>query len=338
MTNDQTHALLYRLQRPFPLVEAPFAAIAEELGITEAEVFTAIADWKQAGKIRRVGGVFDSRRLGYTSCLFAIDVSDDQLEACATEVCALPGVTHAYIRSWPEDFTADGITAADYANYPRFWYTLSEETTHFAETAAKLAHWYPVAFPALRRFKIDVVFDTRTQKRDEQTEHTRHVAEAPIVISPLSEPERALVRALQGDLPVVHDFFAEPVRAAGWDLSKALNVLRTWQANGILRRMSTLLYHRQNGFTANGMCCWKLPEAEIEAAGHRLANDPAVTHCYERPLSEAFPFNLYAMVHQTSWEKAYETYRRLTQEAALPEGRVFFSTREYKKTSLTFFR
>ena len=105
---------LYALQRPWPLVERPLVALAETLGATEADLLRFIADLRAQGLVRRIGGVFDARRLGYRSCLFALPPqSPAEEESAARRLAALPGVTHAYLRGWPEDLTLDGVTAAN---------------------------------------------------------------------------------------------------------------------------------------------------------------------------------------------------------------------------------
>ena len=58
--------------------------------------------------------------------------------------------------------------------------------------------------------------------------------------------------------------------------------------------------------------------------------------CYARPLADVFPFNLYAMIHKTSWEEGFATFRRLSALAGL-SGKVLFSTQEFKKRSIRFF-
>ncbi len=318
---------LFALQRPWPLTERPLATLAEGLGTTEEALADFLGTLRAQGLVRRVGGVFDARRLGYRSCLFGVCAGEGAtLEATAAEVCAVPGVTHAYVRGWPEGVTLGGVSARDYAGFPNLWYTLSARADRFEAEAARLAHLGAQSFPALTRYKIDVVFDARTRGRDERTEYA-----APTCPSPATPPDaegRAIVRRYQDDT-------ADP--CAPFRLED-LPRLRAWQADGTLRRFALLLFHRASGFTANGMCCWRVPEAEADAFGRRLAADPDVTHCYARPLSDAFPFNLYAMVHKTSWEEGFNTFRRLTRAAGLPEdGKVFFSTREFKKSSIRFF-
>lgn len=321
----------YALQRPWPLVARPLAALAERLGRREAELVALVAKWRAAGLVRRVGAVFDARRLGYRSCLFALRAQGEALAEAAGRICAQSGVTHAYLRGWPEGVQLGGVSARDYAAFPNLWYTLSAPAERFAQAAETLADLAPTAFPALVRYKIDVVFDPGTRERDERTEYRAQPLQPA---QPLTEVRRpspeavAIVRRYQDDTTEL----AAPFREA--DLPQ----LRAWQADGTLRRFALLPRHRAGGFTANGMCCWPV-QGETETLGRRLAADADVTHCYARPAAADFPFMLYAMVHKTSWEAGFESYLRLSRHLGLaPEvGRVFFSTHEYKKSSIRFF-
>lgn len=321
---------LYALQRPWPLVSRPLAVLGEALGASEAQLAGFIGRLRAAGMVRRVGAVFDARRLGYRSCLYAVRAEGPALAAAAVRVCALPGVTHAYERAWPADFSADGLSAQDYAPYPNLWWTLSAPAERFEAEAARLADLAPTPFPALTRYKIDVVFEAGTRERDERTEYRAPVAApAPEVVPapPLSPEAVAIVRRYQDDTAKV----VEPWRVA--DLPQ----LRAWQADGTLRRFALLLRHRAGGFTANGMCCWQVAPEACDAAGRRLAAEAEVTHCYARPASAAFPFTLYAMVHKRSWSAGYAAFCRLGGLIGAPAGKVFFSTHEFKKSSIRFF-
>lgn len=317
---------LYRLQRPWPLTLRPLATMAHELETTEATLISFIRDLRLAGMVRRIGGVFDARQLGYRSSLFAITAHENVLEQAAAEVATLPGVTHVYTRGWPDDYTRDGITSNDYQTYPNLWYTLSARADTFETEANKLSKWAPQAFPALTRFKIDVVFDTRTRQRDEKTEYrpTLEVVSTPIP----SEEQQAIVRYYQDDTAMPEAPFREE------DLAQ----LQDWFEKGIMRRYALLLRHRASGFIANAMCCWYIPEEDLLTAGRALATTTDVTHCYARPTAHNFPFNLYAMIHKTTWDEAYDTYIRLSTLLPITTpGRIFFSTREFKKTSLRCF-
>ena len=82
---------------------------------------------------------------------------------------------------------------------------------------------------------------------------------------------------------------------------------------------------------------------DTQAAGRALAALNEVTHCYERPLNDAFPYNLFAMVHGTSVEEANRQFDLLKScLSALDEpptaAVMLLSTKEYKKTSISYYR
>jgi DNA-binding Lrp family transcriptional regulator len=90
--------ILNILQRNFPLVAEPFKAVAEKVGISEDDVLLRIRRMKQDGIIRRIGAVFDSRKLDFVSTRCAATVPDDKLKAFVEVVNTYPGVTHNYRR------------------------------------------------------------------------------------------------------------------------------------------------------------------------------------------------------------------------------------------------
>ena len=74
-------------------------------------------------------------------------------------------------------------------------------------------------------------------------------------------------------------------------------------------------------------------------AGRALAGLNEVTHCYERPQCDEFPYNLFAMVHGTSIDEAQRQFDLLKERLAAldtpPDSSIMLlSTKEYKKTSL----
>jgi len=91
--------ILNILQTRFPVVPEPFDAVGAELGIPGDEVLERVKRLKESGVIRRIGAVFDSRKLGYTSTLCAARVPEDQVRSFVEVVNGYPGVTHNYRRS-----------------------------------------------------------------------------------------------------------------------------------------------------------------------------------------------------------------------------------------------
>lgn len=90
--------LINRLQDGLPLVHAPFADIAREAGLTEAEVADRIARLREIGAVTRFGPFLDAAAMGGAFCLCAMSVPPGRFDAVMTFVNALPEVAHNYER------------------------------------------------------------------------------------------------------------------------------------------------------------------------------------------------------------------------------------------------
>lgn len=340
--NDQEAALLLALQRGIPLCERPFAELGAANGATETQTLELIKRLLEQGDVRRFGAVFDARRLGYRSALCAMLVPAAELEATAARVTTHGGVTHAYERGWPTALPNSGPGAPGVNQWPNFWFTLSAPSENFVEELEKLraacAPYLIYDLPAVRRFKIDVVFDLRTRERDERVEPKPNVKSEQTGVVTFTEQQRTVIRLLQGSVPLSARFFEPLAQELGMSEHDLIEQLRTWQANGVLRRLGLLLHHREVGFNANGMCCWEVPEAEVMAAGRRVAEFTEVTHCYARPNMEVFPFTLYAMIHKPTWGETQQLFDEISQATGLQDGQLLLSVREFKKTSMSFFQ
>lgn len=339
--NEQEASALVALQRGIPLTERPFEDLGAALGLSEEALLALVRKLLNEGDARRFGAVFDARRLGYRSALCAMTVPRVRMAEVAAKVAAVRGVTHAYERGWPAELpnTLPGGPAG--RSWPNLWFTLAAPSAEFVQELETLrAACQPYAIhelPATRRFKIDVVFDVRTRDRDERVEPRMPLAKASASVVELNGDEKAIVRLLEGDLPVCARFFEPLAQQAGLSEAALLEQVRAWQASGVMRRIGLLLRHREIGFKANGMCCWDMPESEVMEAGRRVAACPEVTHCYERPAMDIFPFRLYAMVHTATWEGTQRLFERITREAGLSGGQLLLSMTEFKKTSMQFF-
>lgn len=89
--------LLDEFQRDFPLCPRPYAAIAAQLGLSEAEVIERLQALQAGGTISRVGPVFAPNRLG-VSTLAAMAVPEGRFLEVAEQVNAYPEVNHNYQR------------------------------------------------------------------------------------------------------------------------------------------------------------------------------------------------------------------------------------------------
>ncbi|MEN6462734.1 MAG: AsnC family transcriptional regulator [Syntrophomonas sp.] len=91
--------ILNILQDDFPADVRPFQVIAEKLHVSENEILDRISALKECGLIRRIGGIIDSRNLGFYSTLCACKVAEDRIEEVAAIINLQKEVTHNYIRN-----------------------------------------------------------------------------------------------------------------------------------------------------------------------------------------------------------------------------------------------
>ena len=90
--------LVNHLQGGFPLVPRPFAAVAGDLGLEEAEVISRIQALLERGVLSRFGPLYDAARMGGAFTLAAMAVPEGRFEAVASLVNGYPEVAHNYRR------------------------------------------------------------------------------------------------------------------------------------------------------------------------------------------------------------------------------------------------
>ncbi|MDD4168722.1 MAG: AsnC family transcriptional regulator [Desulfotomaculaceae bacterium] len=90
--------LLNLIQADFPLVKEPYRELGRLLGLEEVVVIARLERLCKSGALRRLGGVFDYRKLGYSGTLCAVHVEPERVKDAAAYINSFPGVTHNYLR------------------------------------------------------------------------------------------------------------------------------------------------------------------------------------------------------------------------------------------------
>lgn len=90
--------ILNIVQREFPLNARPFKVLGARVGMDEDDVLERIRRLKNNGIVRRIGAVFDTGNLGFTSTLCAAKVPAGRMEQFVGVVNSYRGVTHNYLR------------------------------------------------------------------------------------------------------------------------------------------------------------------------------------------------------------------------------------------------
>ena len=312
-------ALLSILQTEFPLVDEPYAEIGRRLEISAAEVIELIAGLKMMGIVRQIGPVIDARRLGFQSTLVAASIPAANLARAEQVIAAHPGVSHGYERD----------------HSLNVWFTLSVPAGRSIDAELAVLKTVTgaddmVSLPALKVYKIGAYFDVEWG--------VPAPGRGPVLSRPptLAAEDRAVVNALQQDLPLTDKPFAGMAAQAGISTGEFLSIARRLIEIGVVRRYSASINHRQAGFTANAMTCWHVLPLVLDSVGETLAGFGEVSHCYERQTAPQWPYNLFAMIHGRTREETAQTAARAAQEAGLGAGLLLFSTHEFKKTRVVY--
>lgn len=96
--SDLDRQLINRLQDDLPLVPRPFAALGNELGLSEQEIVDRVRQLRDDGLLTRFGPFFDAEALGGAFCLCAMSVPPERFEDVLTKVNAHAEVAHNYER------------------------------------------------------------------------------------------------------------------------------------------------------------------------------------------------------------------------------------------------
>ena len=325
MTDSPTgtdRRLLNAVQKEVPLVSRPFAAVADELEMTENDVLDRLHHWREEeGVIRQISAIFDTRKLGYRSTLVAMQIPPEHMSEAARLVNEHPGVSHNYERS--HEFN--------------LWFTLAVPPGMDLETHINRLHELTHAtatriLPTLKMFKIEVRLDLETGVSN---------ADGPpppkVDLPPLGDDDIRAIRALQVDMPLVSQPFSDEAKTVGMSEDELLSYAHRFVADGRMRRCAAILRHRRAGFLANGMGVWKMPEDRAEELGYKIASFPQVTHCYQRPVYEDWPYRVFSMVHARTEEKVREVIEGISADTGLDEYDILFSTKEFKKTRVPYF-
>ncbi|MHB8793395.1 MAG: siroheme decarboxylase subunit beta [Thermoleophilia bacterium] len=153
----------------------------------------------------------------------------------------------------------------------------------------------------------------------------------------LSRQEQELVRLLQDDIPITPAPFAEIGAAVGMSEDEVVAKVQEWLADGTIRRFGAMVRHQRLGYKANAMSAWDVPDDRAEEVGRVFADASEVSHCYKRPRADRWNYNMFAMIHAATPEECREVADALAGKVGIEDYELLFSTREFKKISMTYF-
>lgn len=329
MVRELEQNLLAIIQDAFPLEECPYQVLAGQLGSDEQSVFDAVENLRMSGVIRRIGGVYDSKALGFISRLCAGKVCN--VDKLADAVNEIPAITHNYVRSHEYNV----------------WFTViaesEDEIRKIVDGLCTSTDLHDVhILSATKKFKINTVMGAGAPVDSRQL-----TVDSGVILSEARNSDLSLRK--QSPAGILSDSDRARIRVACTDIPHTLTPFKDWGvsceelrddlAQKRMRRFGAILRHQEAGFAYNAMVCFGLDERREtkDERGWALAKKPYVSHCYERPVFEGFPYSLYAMMHARSAEDLECYIKDAAASIGNPEYVVLHSVKELKKTSFRFF-
>jgi siroheme decarboxylase len=325
--DDVDKRLLNLMQGRFPLELRPYARVAELAELSEVEVMARVQHLLDERIIRQVTPIFDTRALGYSSMLVAAKVDPEHPHRAAKVINAHPGVSHNYLRNHAFNLWFTIATPPDSRlGLDGTLEVLAREAG--AESVRQL--------PTLKLFKIRMDLE---MEGDTNALASAALATEPAELDaqPYDDFDVAVIRALQGDLPVVPEPYAPPAAELGITQTALLEHLEGMRERGLLRRVAAILFHRRAGFSANGMGVWKVPDPDVLETGKRMAAFRGISHCYQRPTYEDWPYSIFTMAHGRSKEECDAILDAIAETTGIEERATLYSSTEFKKIRLLYF-
>lgn len=321
--------LLNLIQGEIPLEARPYRRIARRLERTETEILRRVNRLKnEARVIRQIGAIFDSASLGYKGLLVAAKVDPAKIEEAAAVVSEHPGVSHNYQRN----------------NAYNLWYTLAVPPTSRlgVEGTLKVLHERSGAvatrpMPTIRMYKIGVKLNLSEDADATAATQAKNWKKSDEPLPAITEIDQRMIRVLQQDLPVVERPFDRWAEHAGVSVEELLDAAERYQQQGRMRRFAAVLRHREAGFKANAMGVWVVEEKERDRFAEIAATFQAVSHCYQRPSYEDWPYSLFTMVHGQSEDDCQRVLKAISDATGVTNYGALYSTKEFKKVRVRYF-
>ena len=327
--DDTDRRLMNLLQSSFPLHPEPFGEVATLAELEPEEVKTRTQRLLDERIIREITPIFDTRALGYSSMLVAAKVDSENPHRAAKIINSHPGVSHNYLRTHEFNLWFTIATPPDSQLGLEGTLVLLQRLTG-AESIRQL--------PTLTLFKINMNLEMQGGTED----LAASVDAAPpreLERQPYDDTDIAVIQALQGPMEVTDRPYDAAAAETGMSTDDLLTHLAGMVDRKLLRRVAAILYHRRAGFSANGMGVWRVPEAQISDVGGRMAAVRGISHCYQRPTYEDWPYSVFTMAHGRSKEECDAILDGIAETHGLhgDDRAVLYSSTEFKKIRLHYF-
>jgi DNA-binding Lrp family transcriptional regulator len=295
-------------QHNFPLVERPYKALGERLGVDEGWVIERLRELVKAGVLKRIGAILNYRSRGLVAALVGMAVPEDFIEEVAAEVNKDPYVSHNFQR--------------DYKPYNLWFVTKANSREELEAKVASVAKRYGLDYVilySLRSYKVDVRFDLR---RGISWTKGELLPENPPPLSSLGVPMAFFSKVKS--LPLAPEPFKEAAEVLGVSVGEALAKIKEFIKLGVLRDLHATLDGEAVGFRENAMVVLREPVCEAAA---RLN---ITTHVVLRnTVPGKWEYPCYFMVHGVSRQILEDYVKDAIKRLGVSEYRMLYSVRDF---------
>lgn len=307
--DDTDRRLLTLLQHEIPLRSRPFAILGEKIGIDGAEVLLRINRLKTNRLIRKIAGVFDTRKFGYKLQTAALRMNKEALESAAQAIAEFPAVLFC--------------TARDHEW--NLWITAAVPSWESSESAIRKA----AQQAGVTDFRIFT--DLQVVKRGGR------------ILEPVAEPapafnslEMQVIAALQDDLPLTDEPFAKIAHDLWINEAKLLEILSQLRERKIFHRISVSFFRKVHECN-EALVIWQVPEEKQIEVALQLAYFDEVVFCARRTCDAVFPYNIHTLLQTPRSVSIEQAVRNLENQVGRGPRLELKTVQEYKKSRFKYF-
>lgn len=304
-----------------PVALRPFAEPGANAGMAEDDVLATLRSLKERRAVRRIGARFDPYHLGYHVELGALAVPEERADDVAAALAARPNVTHVF----------------EMDDRYRLWYTLlAPSRTRLELAEAELA----ALAGASDRYRVlpdELHKATPAFDADGAPEPAAAGPGADARLT-LDRDEKALVRLLQGELPLTARPFAELARtlgACGFDVDErwVLDRTRSLAHAGAITTIGPTVRSREEPWRL-ALAQWRRDAGAAQLVSV-IASFGEVLHCFDRRVPGGMA--VCAVVEGAGRSEVERAVERIGLAADLEPARITYPLREHARCAMRYF-
>ena len=287
---------------------------------------------KDAGVLRQLSAIFDTRALGYTSALVAAKVDPDHIDEAAAIISEHPGVS--------------ATTTSATTTY-NLWYTVAVPPGESLDEHIDVLHRESGALRHAQAADAEALQDRREARHDRQDRGQREGRGAraraagaqgrdagarPLRPRARGDPRRAGRPRRTSSVRSRRTARRSASASTKHDVLDDAALVQGPQADAPLRRGDEPPQRRLQGQRDGRVGRARRRARRDRSADGRLRR--RVSHCYRRPTYDDWPYSVFTMVHGRSARDCEATIDAIRDETGVDEYCLLWSIKEYKKVRL----